>query len=750
MSAHPSCVSILGRLWCVLACLWLVSMAAPARAGTAALVVDPELERQSLDGHVDVLIDPSGELELNDVRASPDWAEVGPQPYARGLEPGVVWLRFALQNSTKLPVDRLLKISSGHIDEITVWMDKDGELQRFEAGEDVARSERAVHHFFPLFPMPIEPGEKVLVTARLVDEGLMSVGIKLYERDAAQAFLERRQWISGLMTGMFALVALYSLVLYRRVRDPMMGWMTALALASLFQWLALYGTNVATLLPVESRGWTINRLIVVAYELSAFFSFYFYMVSCQSQRHHPLVSRVIQGFGWLGLANALAVFFIPYVPAIRILYLGTIGLLLTAGMVIWRARCGDRIAKRLVLAVGVLLVGYLATMLTEEGFLPRWWASGHYVAIATVAQWLLLSEVLAFRVRQLEKNRREARKAQKAEERRTEQLRTAFGRYVAPELAAKLLEDPEAMALGGRMQTITILMSDLRGFTGLTDRLGPPAMCALLNDYLGRMTEVIERHGGMVNEFIGDAILTLFGTPFKGPEDELAACRCAIEMQLELERMNVELEAKHGIRLEMGIGIHTGEAVVGNIGSERRVKWGVIGDTVNMTARIESLTVGTQVLMSSRVLGCVATDVDTGPVRSVYVKGRDHTLVVAELRAIRDEALCMPVPPERPSRPVALEGMVQIFAGKELLGQDYAVDVVALGRNELTFHGTRRFRIGTDVALRLRRADDSFMPPIYVKLLDRGEPIEDGRLEMRATITWMEPEVRASLLGLAS
>jgi hypothetical protein len=150
------------------------------------------------------------------------------------------------------------------------------------------------------------------------------------------------------------------------------------------------------------------------------------------------------------------------------------------------------------------------------------------------------------------------------------------------------------------------------------------------------------------------------------------------------------------------------------------------------------------------VLGRVATDVDTGPVRSVQVKGRNQTLVVAELRSIRNEALSMPTPPERQSRPVALEGMVQIFAGKELMGQDYAVDVVALGGNELTFHGTRRFRVGTDVALRLRHPEEEFMPAIYAKLLDRGEPVADGRLEMRATITWMEPEVRQSLSELAS
>jgi len=741
-----------GDAWLVLIWAWCMFTGAPAHAGVAPFAVSPELSRDALDEHVEVLFDETRTLERAHVEASTDWRAVGPHPYAKGLDSGVTWLRFRIHNPTTETMERVLQLSSGRVDEMTVWVtDRTGAVARYEAGESIPPANRVIDHFFPMFPLTLEAESEVQVLARMVDEGTVNVGATLSTAGALHAYLENRSWVSGLMTGTFSLVALYALVIYRRVRDPMMGWMAALALASLFQWLIADGAGLSSWVPPPSRGWTANRLIVVAYELSAFCSFYFYMTACQMERIHPRVTRVVKGFGWLGLANAVAIFFIPFVLGVRVLYLGAVGLLLMAAAVLWRSRAGDRVAKRLVLAVSVVVLGYLTSLLTEEGFLPRLWISRHYISIATFLQWFLLSEALAFRVRQIEQQRREAEHAQRDEERRTEAIRNAFGRYVAPDLAAKLLHDPDAMALGGRMQTVTILMSDLRGFTGLTDRLGPSGMCALLNDYLGRMTEVIDRHGGIVNEFIGDAILTLFGTPFPGSEDPLDACRCAIEMQMVLEEMNASLETELGIRLKMGIGIHTGEVVVGNIGGSRRVKWGVIGDPVNMTGRIESLTVGTQVLISGRMLGHVAQRVETGPMRSVYVKGRSGTLKVAELRSVRGEDLAMPTPAVHDERPraVSLDGSVQIFAGKVLIKRDYAVDVVALGGNEVFFHGTRRFRVGTDLALKVRQSD-TWSAPFYAKTLDEGHPTDDGRLEMRATITWMEPAERSALMDVAS
>src|SRR5205823_2635207 len=126
-------------------------------------------------------------------------------------------------------------------------------------------------------------------------------------------------------------------------------------------------------------------------------------------------------------------------------------------------------------------------------------------------------------------------------------------------------------------RTVTLMMTDLRGFTTLCEGLPPESVVAMLNRYLATMTEVIVRHHGTIDEFIGDAILAIFGAPFAARDDAERAAACAIEMQLAMDSVNLWNSRNGYPRLEMGIGIHTGPVVVGNIGSEKRSKYGVVG-----------------------------------------------------------------------------------------------------------------------------------------------------------------------------
>lgn len=185
-------------------------------------------------------------------------------------------------------------------------------------------------------------------------------------------------------------------------------------------------------------------------------------------------------------------------------------------------------------------------------------------------------------------------------------IRETFGRYITDEVVTKLLASPEGRQLGGERRTLTILISDLRGFSTLCEGLGPEQVVAILNIYLGRMADVIGEYRGSINEFIGDAILAVFGAPVPQDDHPERAVACAVAMQRAMGRVNADLAA-HGLpALEMGIGVHTGEVVVGNIGSHKRAKYGVVGRHVNLTSRIESYTVGGQVLISesaARALG---------------------------------------------------------------------------------------------------------------------------------------------------
>lgn len=177
-------------------------------------------------------------------------------------------------------------------------------------------------------------------------------------------------------------------------------------------------------------------------------------------------------------------------------------------------------------------------------------------------------------------------------------IRKTFGRYLSDEVVSSLLASPEGLKLGGEKRRISIMMADLRGFTSLAERLPPEEVLAIINNYLRVMTEILLSYGATIDEFIGDAILAMFGAPRVHEDDAQRAVACAIEMQRAMQGVN-EVNRHAGYpEVRMGIGIHTGEVVVGNIGSEKRAKYGVVGKTVNLTSRIESLTLGGQILIS--------------------------------------------------------------------------------------------------------------------------------------------------------
>jgi class 3 adenylate cyclase/CheY-like chemotaxis protein len=213
-------------------------------------------------------------------------------------------------------------------------------------------------------------------------------------------------------------------------------------------------------------------------------------------------------------------------------------------------------------------------------------------------------------------------------------IQSVFGRYMSDQVVEKLLDAPDALSMGGELRTVTILMSDLRGFSSLSERLGPSDVILLLNEYLAAMTEVIYSNGGTIDEFIGDAILVLFGAPLQSDADALRAVTCAVEMQRAIDTVNEKNSARGLPRVEMGIGIHTGEVVVGNIGSERRAKYGVVGRSVNLASRIEAFTVGGQILVSDATLQAAGSSVSLRRSIEVFPKGSKEAMTVHEVAGV--------------------------------------------------------------------------------------------------------------------
>ena len=216
-------------------------------------------------------------------------------------------------------------------------------------------------------------------------------------------------------------------------------------------------------------------------------------------------------------------------------------------------------------------------------------------------------------------------------EKRNEFIRDVFGRYVTDEIVANLLESPEGLKVGGETRKVTILLSDLRGFTPLSEALPPEKVVSLINSYLSAMTDVIMDHGGTIDEFLGDGILVIFGAPILRPDDALRAVGCAVEMQSALKAVNRQNRERGLPEIAMGIGINTGEVVVGNIGSERRAKYGVVGSAVNLAARIESCTSGGQILISDTTLRDADSAVQVSQSMQIHPKGFTEMITVHEV-----------------------------------------------------------------------------------------------------------------------
>ncbi len=250
-------------------------------------------------------------------------------------------------------------------------------------------------------------------------------------------------------------------------------------------------------------------------------------------------------------------------------------------------------------------------------------------------------------------------------EKRNGLIRQVFGRYLSDEVVTTLLESPERLELGGDRRKVTILTSDLRGFTSLSERLSPEEVVKILNIYLEYMTDVITRYQGTIDEFMGDGILVLFGAPVRREDDAVRAVACGCAMQLAMEAVNEKMKQLDLPSLQMGIGINTGFVVVGNIGSEKRTKYSIIGSPVNLTYRIESYTTGGQILISEETLKNVGSIVKINGQKQVQAKGIKQPITVYEVSGIggfynlflpQEEEIFLPIPKEIPLQYKVLEG----------------------------------------------------------------------------------------------
>lgn len=327
-------------------------------------------------------------------------------------------------------------------------------------------------------------------------------------------------------------------------------------------------------------------------------------------------------------------------------------------------------------------------------------------------------------------------------------IRKTFGRYLTDEVVASLLDSPEGLQLGGERRRVTMLMADLRGFTSLAERLTPEQVMAIVNRYLGTMVEVVTPYHGTIDEFIGDGLFVIFGAPVQREDDACRAVACAVAMQLAMVSVNAQQRAEGLPEVHMGIGVHTGEVVVGNIGSDKRTKYGVVGSHVNVTARIESYSVGGQILISEAVKRELGPLLRLASQLEVAAKGVDEPLTLYEVQGIGGTYNLFLPQSEDTFAPLqqALPMHYTVLEGKHLSEAVLIGHFVALSRKGGEVCSDARVALWRDIKIQFTGSNGEALPgSLYAKVVGH---LPEHRAGFWVQFTFVPPEVETFFQAL--
>jgi adenylate cyclase len=210
-------------------------------------------------------------------------------------------------------------------------------------------------------------------------------------------------------------------------------------------------------------------------------------------------------------------------------------------------------------------------------------------------------------------------------------IKRAFTRYVAREVVDEILKDPERLVLTGERREVTVLFCDIRGFTPLSERLDPEGVVLLLNEFYNLMIEMTFKHDGTLDKFLGDGVMCVFGAPIALTDHAMQAVRTALDMQAGIAALSARFILAGRPPIAVGIGVSAGQVVAGTVGSEDRMEYTAIGDSVNLAARLESIAKPGQILISQQTFAMVDDRVQAKAMGAVRVKGKEEEVEVYEV-----------------------------------------------------------------------------------------------------------------------
>lgn len=324
-------------------------------------------------------------------------------------------------------------------------------------------------------------------------------------------------------------------------------------------------------------------------------------------------------------------------------------------------------------------------------------------------------------------------------------IREAFGRYFSDEIVEDILESPEGLKRGGEKRNVTTMLTDLRGFTAIAEASEPEQVVRMLNGYLEVMFDVIERFNGTISDIVGDSLVVLFGAPKGLPDRAQCAVACAIAMQNAMAQVNRDNRAAGLPEIEMGIGLHDAAVIVGNIGSSKRLQYSVVGSGVNMASRIESCSVGGQVLVSQSVVDEAGDALCIDGQRDVRSKGAEGDLRIYEIGGIggQHNLVLEEKEPEISSLARSIPVDCRLLLDKTITDDAFRGEILGLSKKSAELALDRPVHILSDIKLNLLGVGEELTArDVYAKVM-RHKGADAPHYVIR--FTSVPPEIAAYL-----
>ena len=565
-------------------------------AAAPPVVLNGRSEAQGLGSYLEVLEDPGGRLTLDQARNSREWRDHhGPQP-GFGYTDSAYWLAFRIRNVTEAPIPLILELVS-LIDSIDIYVPRtDGSWRHVHTGRWEGMATRDWKHRNFLFRMESRPAEEMHIYMRFKSAGSLLLPLSVYTLDAFARKDHEEQIGFGIYFGVIVVMVLYNLFLFAGVRDISYLYYVLYILSLGLTFASIWGFGHEYLWTFNM--WWANHSIPFFIGSSTLFGALFTIKFLNTRITRPRFHLALAFFCVVSIVGMVVSLVAGYALAIRMAIVAgfCVPVLILATAIACLVK-GYRPARYYTAAFAVILIGAMVIVLRNMGVLPYTFLTNYSSLVGSGIEVVVLSLALADRINLLQ-----AEKTQLQEQAFSHQKRMtdSFARFVPREFLELLgKDDLLSIELGDQIErTMTVLFSDIRSFTTLSETMTPKDNFDFLNAYLREVSPSIERHGGFVDKYIGDEIMALFPVSTEG------AIRSAVEMHRNLESYNERRRESGYQELRIGVGIHTGRLMLGILGTTVRMQGTVISDAVNLGSRLEGLTklYGVRVIISQASL----------------------------------------------------------------------------------------------------------------------------------------------------